>query len=157
MHDTASWMVARQHCDDARVSDQPTRSPPQAGQVFESSVGYDLPTGDTLEPDVSFISAERFAAAPPKTPNEFLRIVPSLVVEVLSASTAKRDQTEKKDIYEANGVDEYWIVDARRKLVPVFYREEHGYGAAQFFRRGLIRSRALPRLRVSVDAVFRGP
>src|SRR4029453_11758530 len=34
------------------------------GLVFESSAGYDLPSGDTVEPDVSFISGGRFAAGP---------------------------------------------------------------------------------------------
>ncbi|MBI3302913.1 MAG: Uma2 family endonuclease [Deltaproteobacteria bacterium] len=34
------------------------------GKVFGSSTGYDLPSGDTLEPDASFISHERWAAGP---------------------------------------------------------------------------------------------
>ena len=28
------------------------------GKVFGSSTGYNLPSGDTLEPDVSFVSGE---------------------------------------------------------------------------------------------------
>src|SRR5262245_58977434 len=34
--------------------------PRQLGKVFGSSTGYDLPSGDTLEPDVSFVSRARF-------------------------------------------------------------------------------------------------
>ena len=36
--------------------------------------------------------------------------VPKFIAETLSHSTAKRDRTEKKDIYEQAGVGEYWIV-----------------------------------------------
>ena len=34
--------------------------------------------------------------------------VPRFVAETVSHSTAKRDKTEKKDIYEQAGVEEYW-------------------------------------------------
>ena len=43
-----------------------------------------------------------------------------MVVEVLSPSTRKNDFTIKKDIYEKNGVKEYWIVDQRAKTVDVY-------------------------------------
>jgi Uma2 family endonuclease len=49
-----------------------------------------------------------------------LRIVPDLVVEVLSRKTASQDPGEKKAIYERNGVREYWLVDprTRRRACP---------------------------------------
>ena len=62
--------------------------------MLGSSAGYDLPSGDTLEPDVSFLSAARLAAGPAPERGRFLRIVPDLVVEILSDSTAKRDRGE---------------------------------------------------------------
>jgi Uma2 family endonuclease len=37
--------------------------------------------------------------------------IPSLIVEVLSKSTFGNDMGWKKDIYEAMGVQEYWIID----------------------------------------------
>ena len=36
--------------------------------------------------------------------------VPKLIVETLSPSTAKKDRSEKMEIYEAAGVEEYWIL-----------------------------------------------
>ncbi len=40
---------------------------------------------------------------------------PDLIVEVLSPSTMKKDFNEKFNIYEANGVKEYWLVHPELK------------------------------------------
>lgn len=101
------------------------------GKVFGSSAGYDLPSGDTLEPDASFISQERWAKGPQVERGEFLKIVPSLVVEILSPATARRDRTDKKRIYEANGVEEYWLVDPYQREVTVFHLVGGKYGAGK--------------------------
>lgn len=52
--------------------------------------------------------------------------VPRFIAETLSHSTAKRDRTEKKDIYEKAGVEEYWIVSPRGS-VEIFYLENGKY------------------------------
>jgi Uma2 family endonuclease len=78
------------------------------GLFFDSSQGFALPSGDTVEPDVAVILAATWAAAqPPRA--QFLRIVPDLVFEVLSPRTAWRDRSVKREIYERNGVREYWL------------------------------------------------
>ena len=46
--------------------------------------------------------------------------VPKLIVETLSPSTAKKDRSEKMEIYEAAGVEEYWIVSPRGS-VEIYY------------------------------------
>jgi Uma2 family endonuclease len=124
------------------------------GIVLGSSAGYDLPSGDTVEPDVSFISAARFAAGPKPVAGTFLRIVPNLVVEILSRSTARRDRTEKKKVYERNKVDEYWIVDPVEKEITAFHFGKRGYGAGRKHAAGLIASRAVPGLELTVADVF---
>lgn len=124
------------------------------GKVFDSSLGYILPSDDVLEPDASFVSTARFEASRPSRPNEYLRAVPNLVVEILSPGTAVRDRTEKKELYEQNGVDEYWIVDSEHRAVTVFTREPRGYGAGRTAIAGTLRSRALPKLRVPLATLF---
>jgi Uma2 family endonuclease len=99
------------------------------GRVFGSSQGFELPSGDTVEPDAAFVSNARWAAAPVPVEGEFLKVVPDLVVEILSTSTASRDRGEKKAIYERNGMREYWLVDARAREVVVFVLEGDRYGA----------------------------
>jgi Uma2 family endonuclease len=101
------------------------------GEVLDSSQGFLLPSKDTVEPDASFVSRARWEAMPPAEMGEFLRVVPELVVEILSAGTASRDRGEKKAIYERNGVAEYWLVDPRAREVTVFTRGPAGYDAGR--------------------------
>jgi Uma2 family endonuclease len=126
------------------------------GRTLGSSAGYDLPTGDTLEPDFSYISTERWGPGPKvrKDGKGFLATVPDLVVEILSPSTARRDRTEKKDAYAQSGVDEYWIVDAPKRRVLVFFREGDAFAAPETTTAGAVRSRVLPDLRITIDEIF---
>jgi Uma2 family endonuclease len=105
--------------------------PSATGLVFGSSQGFELPTGDTVEPDASFVSMTRWRAAPPQLPGKFLRLVPDLVVEILSQSTAVRDRGEKKAIYAAAGVREYCLVDTRARTLTVFLRERTRFDAGR--------------------------
>ena len=52
---------------------------------------------------------------------------PDLVAEVLSPSTAKRDKGYKKDLYEASGIPEYWIVDPISRSVEVHLLSDGRY------------------------------
>ena len=54
---------------------------------------------------------------------------PSLVVEIISPSTAKKDLRAKFRAYERAGVQEYWIIYPSEKMLEVFTLDEHGkYG-----------------------------
>lgn len=103
------------------------------GRMFGSSAGYQLPSGDTVEPDASFIARERWSRGPQPRRGQFLKIVPSLAVEILSPATARRDRIDKKKVYETNGVDEYWLVDPRRREITVFHLVAGKYDAGHRF------------------------
>jgi Uma2 family endonuclease len=124
------------------------------GKVFDSSAGYDLPSGDTVEPDVSFISARRLEAGPDPERGRFLRIVPDLVVEVISPSTLRRDRVEKRRIYARNGVREYWLVDDSRREVTVLGGD--GLASECTIREGRVASSVLPDLRITVEEILAG-
>ena len=53
--------------------------------------------------------------------------VPKFVVETLSPSTAMRDLSVKKDIYETTGVLEYWIVSPRECGIQIYYLNDGKY------------------------------
>jgi Uma2 family endonuclease len=125
------------------------------GKIFGSSAGYELPTGDTLEPDASFISRERWSKGPQPRRGQFLRIVPTLAVEIISPATARRDRIEKKRIYEANGVDEYWLVDPQRREIMVFHLQGGKYDDGNRFTvRQKLRSPVLSGLVVPARTLF---
>ena len=45
---------------------------------------------------------------------------PRFVMEVLSPSTEKYDRGEKKELYLSQEIDEYWIVDWRKKQAEIY-------------------------------------
>ena len=57
---------------------------------------------------------------------------PKFVAETLSPSTIKRDKTEKKDIYEKAGVEEYWIISPQGS-VEIYYLENGRYVLEQSY------------------------
>lgn len=125
------------------------------GKMFGSSTGYNLPSGDTLEPDISFIANARWLKGPQVGRGQFLKIVPNLVVEILSPATAMRDRIDKKKIYEANGVDELWLVDATKREVIVHRLVDGKYGTGKrFTARDILQSHILPGFRKSTRSLF---
>ena len=125
------------------------------GQVFGASQGFELPSGDTVEPDHAYVSSRRWEAAPAPIEGKFLRVVPDLVVEVLSGGTASRDRGEKKAIYERNGVREYWLVDSRALTMTVFVLKEARFDRGRVFESDeRFRATVLPDLEFAVRALF---
>ena len=49
-----------------------------------------------------------------------------MVIEILSPSTADKDQTVKKDLYRRNGVQEYLIIDPHYQCVYRYVLKENG-------------------------------
>ena len=117
--------------------------------------GYDLPSGDTLEPDVSFLSAASLAGVVFNDDVKgFCRVVPELAVEVLSRSTAHLDRNQKRVIYASNGVAEYWMVDPKRRSLSVLHLGANGYEEPRIATSGPIVSRVLPGLVLTVEEIF---
>ena len=128
------------------------------GRVLANEQGFELPSGDTVAPDVAYVSNERWDAAPTPRPGKFLRVVPDLAVEVLSSSTAARDRGEKKGIYERNGVLEYWIADLTAVRVARFFLQDGGYGMPVIFGiDDVFESRLLEGLRFPVSRIAPRP
>ncbi|MEL6537598.1 MAG: Uma2 family endonuclease [Bacteroidota bacterium] len=82
---------------------------------------------------------------------------PDWVIEILSPSTAKKDQTVKTMLYQRHGVQEYWIVDPEREGVQVFRRDETGnrFGIPQTYEGEVVVSPLLfPDLKVKLTELF---
>jgi Uma2 family endonuclease len=122
--------------------------------VLESYQGLELPTGDTLVPEIGVVSPERWSAALPSEGN-LLRVVPDLVVEVLAVSTERPACEVRREIYERAGVREYWIVDpfTRTITVSVCHRAcfELGWVLSGA---DVLRSALVPELRAGLSLLF---
>ena len=96
----------------------------ESGYVFSDNTDVHFPDGTLLKPDLSVVLEKNSAII-----DWFRGIygVPDMVVEVLSKSTHKNDLTIKKDIYERNGVREYWIIDPWIKSVTVYLLRDGKY------------------------------
>lgn len=46
--------------------------------------------------------------------------IPRFVMEVLSLSTERYDRNEKMELYRQQEIEEYWIVDWRRKKIEIY-------------------------------------
>lgn len=82
---------------------------------------------------------------------------PSLVVEVISPSTARKDTVDKFYLYERVAVKEYWIVRPEEKTVMVFtLGSDNRYGRPEIYSgTDVIRTRLFDGLAIEVDGVFK--
>ena len=91
------------------------------GQTFIAP-GLIFADDDDVAPDVAWLSSARMSTTIGLDGK--LHAAPELIVEVLSpgAANEKRDREAKLNLYSRRGVDEYWIVDWRRRRVEIFRR-----------------------------------
>jgi Uma2 family endonuclease len=95
----------------------------KTGQVTQAP-GIIFAEDDDVAPDVIWISNSRLALA--LREDGKLHSAPELVVEVLSPGSRqeRRDREAKLTLYSRRGVDEYWIVDWRSRLIEVYRRNQ---------------------------------
>jgi Uma2 family endonuclease len=105
-------------------------------QVFVAPVDVLLADDDAADDEIStvvqpdiIVVCDRNKILP-----QGIKGAPDIAVEVLSESTAYKDQTVKFALYQKHGVNEYWIVNPGARQVQVFrLNEQHRYGKPEFF------------------------
>jgi Uma2 family endonuclease len=88
------------------------------GEVYLAPFDVVFTKYDVVEPDLLFIRAERLSVLTDRN----VTGAPDLVIEVLSPGTRRVDLTLKRDLFEREGVREYWIVDPVEGTVDVYRR-----------------------------------
>lgn len=96
------------------------------GSAFSDNFDVHFPDGNVFRPDFIFISAENDRIVFDNEDENF-HGVPDMVAEIFSRSTMKRDIGIKKDVYERNGVKEYWLIDPWRETVDVYLLRDGKY------------------------------
>jgi Uma2 family endonuclease len=51
---------------------------------------------------------------------------PDFIIEILSPSTAYKDYVIKLNLYEKNGVKEYWIIDPTNRIINMYLLDNSG-------------------------------
>lgn len=82
---------------------------------------------------------------------------PDLIIEVTSPGTAARDWKDKFDLYEENGVTEYWIADPLAPSISVFVLDAataHYRLVGEYAGPGPVPCHTLPDLNLDWAAIF---
>jgi Uma2 family endonuclease len=133
---------------------------PHSCEVFHAPFDVRLtrstPNGDAaittvVQPDICVI------CDPAKLDERGCLGAPDWIIEILSPKTVAYDMREKLELYEENGVLEYWIVLPGEKSI-ITYVLEHGryQSRGTYFEPGDIAVHTLPELRLLWEQVFEG-
>jgi Uma2 family endonuclease len=115
-----------------------------SGDPFTMKTGTDLPA---RQPDVFVVLPERL----PLLRERELAGAANLVVEITSAETFDLDRGTKFREYEQGGVQEYWILDPKRKEALFYVRGEDELFHSRLPVEGVYTSAVLPRLKFPVS------
>lgn len=119
------------------------------GKVLPAPTDVVLANESVVQPDLLFVARERQVIIDPAGA---VHGAPDLVVEVLSPSSASRDQVVKRKLYARYGVREYWIVDPVANSIEVLTQCQVGLDTWRVFSAGSsLTSPLLPGLSLSVD------
>lgn len=92
------------------------------GEVYLAPLDIVLSRWDVVEPDLLLVTADQLDIVGDRN----LQGVPALVAEVLSPGTKKRDLGIKRELFDRQGVREYWIVDPKGNSLTIHRRSPDG-------------------------------
>ena len=95
---------------------------PEQGEAFGSPLDVVMTPNDVVEPDLLVILRDQLDILTAT----HIHGAPGIVIEILSPSTRTRDLTIKRQLFDREGVREYWIVDPDRNSVAVYRRGADG-------------------------------
>lgn len=88
---------------------------------FDVRLNADAADDTVVQPDISVI------CDPDKLDERGVKGAPDMIVEIISPSTAQRDQVVKFNQYLAAGVREYWIISPEARSTQVYLLENGKY------------------------------
>jgi len=125
------------------------------GHVLMAPCDVVFAADNVLEPDILYIKNERWSIVGPK----YIEAAPDLAVEVISETRRRRDEVDKRAVYERFGVIEYWIADPERQTIKIHRRGERGaYQPAielRADRADMLKSPFFPGLSIDLAELFR--
>jgi Uma2 family endonuclease len=110
------------------------------GTILVSPMDVVLPTGEVVQPDLFVLVGEE---SQPAQSAKNVQVAPSLAIEILSPGSIKHDTITKRNLYEQNGVREYWIVDPEARTIAQLVLRDARYVLTELSEEDTIRSAVL--------------
>jgi Uma2 family endonuclease len=123
----------------------------KVGKIYHAPIDVVLSETNVVQPDILFIAKQRFHIITEKN----ISGAPDLIIEILSPSTGYYDLIEKKEIYEKYGVQEYWIIDPKKKRVETYNNIKSKFKLNQRLeKKGILKSQILDEFEISLENIF---
>jgi Uma2 family endonuclease len=114
-----------------------------------TKIANDTKTSTVVQPDILVVCDES------KLDSRGVIGAPDLIVEIISPGNSKKEMKNKYELYETNGVLEYWIVNPLEKSIHLFYLEDKKYQLDKiYFDDDKMESKIFKGLKVKVGDVF---
>ena len=118
-------------------------------EAFSAPFDVKLSEETIVQPDISVICDAS------KIDDKGCNGAPELAIEILSDSTAYKDETEKRLLYEKHGVLEYWIINPGLPELIKFTRGKNGFEKPQHLSKDeLLTSDVLEGFELPLDKLF---
>jgi len=96
------------------------------GEIFNAPLDVTFHKYTVVQPDLFYVPGEQKQIIQ----DACIDAAPTLVVEVLSPSTRRKDRLQKMQIYRKAGVRHYWLVSPEEKTLECFQLIEDVYALA---------------------------
>lgn len=86
------------------------------GEIFDAPLDVTFHDTTVVQPDLFYVSGDQKSI----TKNTRIDGPPTLIVEILSPSSGRKDRLQKLRIYQEVQVQHYWLVDPEEKTLECF-------------------------------------
>ncbi|MBW3665282.1 MAG: Uma2 family endonuclease [Actinobacteria bacterium] len=121
------------------------------GRVYPAPTGVWFAEDTHVEPDVVLLTRDHLE----RLERRYIRGGPDIAIEVSSPSTRRLDLINKRNLYEREGVAEFWFVDLEVPCIDVHRLRDGAYGAPETYGPGQrLTTPLLPGFELDVEEVF---
>ena len=122
------------------------------GKLYDAPFDVYLTEQNVLQPDKVFVANDRLFILT----DDGAQGAPTLVIEILSGSTAHLDKKTKRKVYAGAGVPELWLVDPETKSIELYFlQDDPEKPAAVYQESDSFTSPCFPGLRIKAAEIFR--
>ncbi len=122
------------------------------GEVYFSPVDVRFANGDQVQPDLVVLLNHRLDTYRGST----VHGPPDILVEVISPSSKSYDRMEKVNLYESQGIPEYWVADPILLTIQLLSLQNGRFVAVPPEADGRFSSTVVPTLVVDPPVLFAG-